>query len=457
MAVSIEKTGAGAIMLTVTVNKSDYQAELDQTLKTMRQRANIPGFRQGKAPMGIILKQYGTGAKVEAINKSVGEQLYNYIQEEKLAILGEPMPVVELGAKIDFAKDEDFSFLFEAAVAPEINVSFDKSDTATYYEIEATEEMLTGHIEQMLNQAGEYTEGDKVEDNDLVSGRLIELEGGEPKEDGLVKESALLLPRYVGDEESRNIFIGADKGATVTFSPFKAYNGNAVELASFLGVDKEAVPAYEGVDFHFEIVGIRRHVPAQLGEEFYKKVFGDDTEIKDEAGLKAEIATGFREQFSAESDFKLLQDLRPLVLAKVGKVEFAEEILKRWLLEQDKELTAEKAAEQLPAMLEDLVYKVVRDNLLKERNLLEVEREELYNFALVVVKNQFAQYGMMSVPDEVLAQQANYILDNADQARNILGRVHDTRVAGVFRDLITINTQVVSPEEFSKLVNPATE
>lgn len=451
MAVSIEKTGASAVMLTVSVSKADYQGELDQTLKTMRQRADIPGFRRGKAPMSMILKKYGTGAKVEAINQKVGQELYQYINDEKLNVLGEPMPVVELGAKIDFEKDEDFTFLFEAALAPELNVKFSKKDKLPYYHIEASEEMITAHIDQMLNQAGSYTEGESIEENDLVSGTLAELEDGVPKAGGVLNENAMFLPRYVKDEESRNLFLGAGKNAVVKFFPYKAHEGSVAELASFLGVNKEDVAKYEGVEFSFEIKGIKRHVPAELGEEFYKAIFGEEGDVNDEASLRAKVAEGFREQFDPESNFKLLQDLKALIVEKAGKVEYAEDILKRWLLERNEKMTQEQATEELPKMLEDLTYHIVRNELIKEQDI-KVEQEDVLAFAQIVAKSQFAQYGMSSVPDEVLENYAKSLIEKKETYQNFAGRVLDDKFANAVKGLVTLEEKTLSPEDFSKLL-----
>lgn len=454
MAVTIEHTSDVAAVLTVAVSKADYQPEVDKALKSYRERAEIPGFRRGKAPMGMIVKKYGTGAKVEEINRYVGRALYAYINENKLRVLGEPMPIADLGKQIDFERDEAFEFLFEVAIAPKIDVQLSKKDHIDYYRIEASEEMLTAHIDQMLNQHGAQQEAETVEERDLVRGVLAEQEHGAPKDGGLRNENAMLLPMYIKDETIRAQFIGAAKNSVVSFEPFQAYQGNEVELASFLSVDKSAVAAYEGVAFSFEIQSIGRHVPAQLDEAFFAAAFGEESEVKDEETLRAKVREGFREQFDPESDYKFLLDIRKVIIEKAGKVEYAEDILKRWLLEGNKEMTAEQAAEQLPRMLEDLTYQLVKDSALAEKNIT-VSREDVFAFAVVVAKSQFAQYGMSSVPDEMLHRYADSLLEKEETYRNLSARVLDNKFAAIVKEEVTLVEKTVSPEEFGKLMTPA--
>lgn len=453
MAVSIEYTRDVAAVITVAVSKAEYQPAVDKALKSYRDRADIPGFRRGKAPMGMIVKKYGAGAKLEEINRLVGRALYDYIHEHKLRVLGEPMPLADLEKPINFEQDDDFEFLFEVAIAPKLDVKLDKSDKLSYYHIEASDDMVQAHIDQMLNQYGSQQEADTIEERDLVRGVLAELEGGAPKEGGLRNEQAMLLPMYIKDEASRAQFVGASKNSVVTFVPYTAYQGAVSELASFLSISKDEVPQYEGVEFSFEIQSIGRHMPAQLDEAFFVSAFGEAGEVKDEETLRAKVREGFREQFDPESDYKLLMDVRGLIVAKAGEVAYAEDILKRWLLENNKEMTDAQATEQLPRMLQDLTYQLIKDDILAEHQV-EVNREEVKAFALVVAKSQFAQYGMSSVPDELLSSYAENLLKKEETYRNLSARVLDNKFAAIVKSQITLVDQFVSPEEFGKLVQP---
>lgn len=452
MAVSIKYTNDVAAVLTIDVKKADYQGNVDKALKTYRQRAEIPGFRKGNAPMGLIQKKFGVGAKVEEINKFVGQALYQYINENKLRVLGEPMASADAPQQ-DLEAGEDFQFVFDLALTPKVSCALDKGDKLPYYHIEATDEMVSEHIQQMLNSYGTQVEVDSVEANDIVKGRLVELEGGAAKAEGIELEHAMVLPLYMKDEAQKAIFVGAAKNSVVTFEPYAAYAGNQHELAAFLKIDKDAVEAYKGVQFSFEIQSISRHMPAELNDEFYAKVFGEEGDVKDEATLKAKVREGFREQFDPESDYMFLQDLRKYIVAKVGAVEYPVELLERWLKMTNDKLTEEEIKESLPSQLEGLTFQIVKDDLL-EAHKVEVTEDDVLELATIVAKSQFAQYGMSSVPDEVLAQYAKSLLEKEDTARNIRARVFENKFAAVVKGLVTLEEKTVSPEEFGKLINP---
>lgn len=449
MAVTINNTSAVAVELSVKVAKAEYQPEVTKILKDVRKNAQMPGFRKGQAPMGMIEKRFGMSAKLDAINQYVGREVYNYIQEHNLRVLGEPMPAEGQNVADLEAKDE-FEFKFEVALAPDLNIQLGKEDKIPYYNISADDAMVSAHIEQMLSQYGERREVERVEERDLVKGILTELEGGQPKEGGVVNENAMLLPLYIKDEESRAKFVGAEKNSLVVFEPYKAYEGNAAELVSFLGVDKEAVTSYEGVAFSFQIDSISRHMPAELNEAFFTAAFGEEGEVKDEATLREQVKKGFREQLDPESDYLFVVDTRKAILAKAGKVEFAEDILKRWLKSTNKEMSDEQLEREFPLMLEDLTYQLVKDGILAEHKV-SVSPEEELAFATIVAKSQFAQYGMSSVPDELLENYAKSLVSKEDTARNIRARIIDNKFANIVKGLVTVEEHNVTPEEFGKI------
>lgn len=456
MAVTIERPSNVAVVLTITVNKADYQPEVDKSLKNLQKRMEFPGFRRGKTPMGIVSKKYGEGAKVEAINQVVSEQLYQAIEDNKLSILGEPLPLADLEHVPNFATDEDFTFLFEVALTPEINVSLSKEDKLPFYQIEVSDEMLDQQVQQLLNQHGSQQEVETVELNDLVRGVLVELEGGAPKVDGRVNEKAILLPSYIKSEEVRKQFEGATKGSTLVFEPFAAYEGNGAEVSSFIGINKDEVPAYEGVSFSLEITSISRHQPAELNEAFYTAVFGPEGDVHDEASLRAKLREGFAEQFTPESDYRFLVDLRDYVLEKAGKVEYAEDFLKSWLLQKNEGMTPEEADRELPNMLRGTTFALVKNRYVREHDI-KVETADLEQFARIMAKSLFAQYGMSSAPDELIDNYAQSILKDEKQRNGIVERVVDSKFAELIKGMVTLETKTVTPEEFGKLYETSTE
>lgn len=444
MAVTIKNTSAVSAQLVVQVVKAEYQPEVTKILKDVRKRADIPGFRKGQAPMGMIEKRFGMSAKLDAINQYVGRQVFDYINDNNLRVLGEPVPADGQNVA-DLEANEEFEFTFEVALAPEVKVELNKDVTIPYYHIEAGEEMVSAHIEQMLAQHGERKEVDTIEGNDLVRGILSQV-GGE-----LRNENAMLLPQYIKDEESRNKFIGAAKNSVITFEPFKAYEGNQAELMSFLAVEKDAVASFEGVEFTFEVQSISRHIPAELNEAFFTAAFGEEGDVKDEATLREQVKAGFREQFDPESDYLFVVDTRKAILERAGKIELAEDILKRWLKSTNKDLTDEQLEREFPAMAEDLIYQLVKDGILAD-NKVSVTPEEELAFATIVAKSQFAQYGMSSVPDELLEGYAKQLIAKEETARNIRARLIDNKFANIVKGMVTVDEKKVSPEEFGKIV-----
>lgn len=448
MAVTMNNTSALAAKLVVSVTKAEYQPEVEKALKNVRKNVEEKGFRKGQAPMSMIVKKYGMAVKLDEINRLAGRQIYDYINDNKLRVLGEPIPV-EGQNVADLEGDKDFEFTFEVALAPELDIKLTKEDKIPYLKIEATDEMVSAHIEQMLAQHGSRQDVDTVEDNDLVRGILTELADGQPKEGGVVNENAMLLPLYIKNEEVRAQFVGAAKNSVIVFEPFKAYEGNGAELVSFLNIEKDAVPTYEGVQFSFQIESISRHVPAELNEAFFTAAFGEEGEVKDEATLREQVKNGFREQFDPESDYMFVVDTRKVILAKAGKVELAEDILKRWLKSTNDKLSEEQINTEYPAMVEDLVYQLVKDGIMAENNVQVTPEEELA-FATIVAKSQFAQYGMSSVPDEMLEGYAKQLISREETARNIRARLYDNKFAQIVKGMVTVEERNVSPEEFGK-------
>lgn len=451
MAVSIKQSSEVAATLTVTVSPADYQAQVDKEIKNYQKKAVLPGFRKGHAPLGLIKKQVGTSIKVDEINRFVINALFGYIDEQKLQILGQPLPVAR-EESYDFATEENFEFDYEVALAPKLNAELTKEDKLTYYRIVATKEMEDEQIQRMLDQAGKQIEAEEVQDNDVVYGRINQLENGEVKEGGIEHEQALILPRFAKNDAEKAKLVGAKLGDTVTLSPFALYNGEAPEIASLLNIEKEAVPALDGVAFSYQISKISRREPAEMNEEFFVQAFGEESDVRDEEALRANIRESFGEQFSAESDFKFTRDLRDLLLQKVGKVAYDEALLKRIFLARNTEAKEEDIERDMPKILDDITFDRLKGQIL-EANKVQIEEADVKQFALIVAKNQFAMYGMTSVPDELLSNYADTMLKDDRTRENLIDRVADTKLAAIAKEAISVEEKEVSPEEFNALMS----
>lgn len=443
--ISVDSVNA---ILKIEVKKADYQVKVDEAVKTFRKKANVPGFRPGTVPVGMVKKMYGKSILADEVNKLVGEGIYNYIQENKLNILGEPLPNQEKQQPIDFAKEEDYEFYFDIALAPEIKLGLTKKDKMDYFKIAIDEELVQKQISSYKSNYGKYeTIEDDAKETDLLKGEVVELENGAPKAGGIAVESAVLMTSYIKDEEEKAKFANVKKEAQIVFNPGKAYDGNETEIASFLHIDKDAVEAI-APEFMFTVKEITRYKEADLDQALFDKVFGEGT-VKTEAEFLDKIKESLSSQLAPDSDYKFLLDARALLESKVGDLTFPDAFLKRWLLTTGTEKTAESLEAEYPKILEDLKFHLIKEQLAKD-NDLNIEEADVRNVAMQAARVQFAQYGMVGMPDDVLANYANEMLKNKETSRNLVDKAMEEKIAACLKSLITLNEKEISLDEFKK-------
>lgn len=448
MNVSLKNNDALSGIVKLEIVKADYADQVEKNLRGFRQKANVPGFRKGMVPMGMVKKMYGKHVLLEEVNKLVSENLYKYIRENNVRILGEPLPNESEQKTLDFDKDEDFEFCFDVAFAPEINIALSKNDKLPYYQVAIDGEMLDSQVNSYRANFGAYDKVDEVEEKDLVKGTVAELENGSPKEGGIVVEDAVLMPSYIKAEDEKAKFIGAKVNTVVVFNPNTAYEGAEAEIASFLKIDKEKVAETTG-DFSFEIKEITRHQDAEMNQELFDKVFGENV-VTSEEEFKNKIKEALAEQFAPQSDFKFLTDTRDMLVERAGELNFADDLLKRWLLAANEKNTPEQIDADFPQILQDLKYQLIKDSLVKNNNL-KVEDADVEGFAKRVAKAQFAQYGMLSVPEDVLNNYAKDMLKNKQTLQNILDRAIEEKLAAWLKEQVELDVKEVSADEFNKL------
>ncbi|MEG1573910.1 MAG: trigger factor family protein, partial [Bacteroidales bacterium] len=357
MNVSEKSTGNVSAEIIVKIVKADYQDGVDKALRSYRQKANIPGFRKGMVPMGMINKMVGKSVLIEEINKLVSEQLYNYIRDKKMGVLGEPLPAEEQ-KDIDFDTQEDFEFKFDIALAPEINLDLSKKDKIDYDDIIVDSDMIQKQVDAFCNRFGKQDEAEIVNEKDIVKGKFTELNAdGTPKDGGIVVETGMVSPNYIKSEEDKKKFIGANKGSKVVFNPAASCGGNDTELASMLHIKKEEAAAVKS-DFEVEISSILSFKPAEVNQELFDNAFGKDT-VKDEAEFKSRVSAMISDQIAPEADYKFAIDVRKYVETKVGDMVFADEILKRWLKFNDTENKLQSVDEEYKKMLPDLKWQLI--------------------------------------------------------------------------------------------------
>ncbi len=435
-------------ILTVSVAKADYQEKVEKSLKDFRKKANVPGFRPGTVPMGMVKKMYGKSVLADEINKIVGENLYKYIQDNQLDVLGEPLPNLEKQQPIDFSQEGDYEFFFDVALAPEINLSLSKNDKITYYKIEADEELVERQIASYKQNYGKYEsiqEGAK--DTDLLKGKVVELENGQPKQGGIVVENAVLMASYMKNKEEQQKFEGAKAGDTIVFNPGKAYDGNEAEIASFLHIKKEEIQDI-APEFSFEITDVTRYQEAELDQALFDKVFGENV-ITTEADFRAKVKELIQQQFAPDSDYKFMLDAKVLLEEKVGNLQFPDVLLKRWLLATGKDKTAESIDAEYPAIEKDLTFHLIKEKISKD-NDLKIEESDVMAIAKEAARAQFAQYGMMSIADEMVENYAKEILKNKESARNLVDRAMEGKIIESLKSTLGVEEKTISVEEFKK-------
>ena len=436
-------------LLTVKLEKADYQEKVDKSLKTFRQKAQIPGFRKGMVPMSLVKKMYGKSVIAEEVNKLLSEKVYDYIKSNNVNMLGEPLPNEEKQQVIDFDTMEEFEFVFDIALAPEFKAEVSNTDKVDYYTIEVTDEMVENQVKAYTERNGKYDQVSAYEDNDMLKGLIAELdENGNTKEGGIQVEGAVLMPSYMKNDEQKAIFANAKVNDVLVFNPNAAYDGHDAEIASLLKIEKEAAAEMKS-NFSFQVEEITRFVPGDLNQELFDQVFGKDA-VKTEEEFRAKVKEGIAAQFVADSDYKFLIDARKMLMEKVGKLEFPDALLKRIMLLNNKEKGEEFVAENYEKSVEELTWHLIKEQLVKD-NEIKVEQEDVINMAKDATKAQFAQYGMMTVPEDILENYAQEMLKKKENVDGLVGRVVEAKLATALKAKVTLNNKTVSMEEFNKM------
>ena len=449
MNVSFQNIDKVSGLLTVKLEKADYQEKVDKSLKTFRQKAQIPGFRKGMVPMNLVKKMYGKSVIAEEVNKLLSEKVYDYIKSNNVNMLGEPLPNEEKQQVIDFDTMEEFEFVFDIALAPEFKAEVSNTDKVDYYTIEVTDEMVENQVKAYTQRNGKYDQVSAYEDNDMLKGLIAELdENGNTKEGGIQVEGAVLMPSYMKNEEQKAIFANAKVNDVLVFNPNVAYDGHDAEIASLLKIEKEAAAEMKS-NFSFQVEEITRFVPGDLNQELFDQVFGKDA-VKTEEEFRAKVKEGIAAQFVADSDYKFLIDARKMLMEKVGKLEFPDALLKRIMLLNNKEKGEEFVVENYEKSVEELTWHLIKEQLVKD-NEIKVEQEDVINMAKDATKAQFAQYGMMTVPEDILENYAQEMLKKKENVDGLVGRVVEAKLATALKAKVTLNNKTVSMEEFNKM------
>ena len=439
-------------LMTITVEKADYEEKVEKTLKDYRKKAQVPGFRPGMVPMGLIKKQYGTAVKVDEVNRLLGEKLYEYVRENKIQMLGEPLPNEEKQQPQDFEKSDSYTFVFDIAVAPEFKAELTAKDKVAYYNIKVDDKLVDDQVQMYASQAGEFVQAQEWTGNDTLKGDLRQLDDkGNTLEGGIETEGGMIMPSYIKGEDEKKKFEGCKPGDIITFNPKKAYPENDAEVAALLKVDKEQVKELTA-DFSFQVTEIRHFQPAAIDEKLFERVFGEG--VKDEADFRQRISDTIKPQLQVNSDFKFMQDVRKYMENKVGELTFPEALLKRVMLNNNKDKGEDFVEKNFKASIDELKWHLIKEQLVVANNI-KVEDADLKEVAKAAMRQQFAQYGMTNIPEDVLENYAAEQLKKRENVDQFVDRAIDAKLTEALKGVVKLDTKEVTLDEFNKMMQEA--
>ena len=442
-----ENTNNLNAILNVKVEQADYAERVEKVLKDYRKQARVDGFRPGMVPMGIIKKMYHTPVLVDEVNKLVSESLFNYLKENNVNILGEPLPHKDEERKFDFAKDTEFEFKFDLGLAPELSLEVNAKDKVPFYKIKVDKIQQDEYKDSLLQRFGEFKAVEKAGNDELIKGTLIKVDKeGNEIENGIRVDNISMSLEMMKDDDQRVLFSGAAGGDQVVFDVKKAFP-NDTELASLLRIDKTEVAMLEGT-FKCYIDEVNKFERAELGQEFYDKVYGEG-EVKTEEEFTGRVTEEIALNYERESEYRFMVDAREALIKK-AKIDLPVEFLKRWMVETNEQITEEQVAEDFEKYEDDFRWQLIKEHLLKQQDI-KVSEEEALEAAKGMALNQYMQYGMSNVPDEYLENYAKEMMSKPEEARKFYEQKGEEKLISYIKSTVKLDEKEVSSEKFRKL------
>lgn len=447
MNIQFNKTSDVAAELTISFEKADYQERVEKALKDYRKKATLPGFRPGQVPTSLLRKRFGGEITAEEVQKLLSEKLYGYLREEKVDMLGEPL-ASEKQQPIDFDA-EQLEFIFDIALAPQFDAKLTDKDKVPFYNIEVTDEMVDGQVKAYAQRGGHYDKVDSYADGDMVKGHIAELDAdGNILEGGIQKEDAVMLPSYFKNDDQKRKFEGLQVNTVVTINPAEAYENSAIELSSLLGITKEEAENVRS-NFSFQVNEITRYVPAELTQELFDSVFGQGN-VKSEDEFRARVKAQMEEQFSRDSQFRFLIDVREYLEKRIGQLQWPDELLKRIMRANNPDKDEQYVEDNYAGSIKELEWHLIKEQLADQTGI-KVEQDDVLESAKEQTRMQFAQYGMANVPEEIITNYANEQLKKRDQLDNLVARTVERKLGEALKDVVKLQKKNVSIDEFNKL------
>lgn len=447
MNVRLDKNGNVSGVLTISLVEEDYQDEVKKQLSLLGRRRPIKGFRPGHVPASLLKKHYGGQVTAEVVDEIVSRELTNYIRENNIDLLGEPM--LSKDTKVDLVNEKNFEFKFDLGFAPEFELKLDKRVKVPYYNIEVSQAMVDDQSNAYKKRFGTQVPGDVSTEDALLRGSMEELDkDGNVMDGGIKVERTIVSPKYLKDEVEKAKFVGLKVNDTITFNPRVSSGSNVTEMAAMLAIDKDQAENVES-DFTFKVEEILVNKDAELGQELYDMVFGKDV-VKTEEDYYAKIKEMLAGQLKSDSNYRFTIDAEKVLVKKVGELELPDEFLKRYLMSINKDTEPSKIEEEYPRTRGEIVWQLIKEKVAKQYDV-KIEKEDQMRLARIYAAQQFAQYGIGNVPDETLDRYAGELMENKDYAKEINRRAFEDKVFATIRDNVSLTEKDVTAEEFNKL------
>ena len=451
MEIKFEKTGEARGVITVSVTEADYANKVTDKLKEFGKTHTVPGFRKGHCSIGELRKRFGREMKSEAINEVVFNAVYDYIRDNNLKVLGQPLPAQSKAIDL---KDADYTFTYDVALWPELNMTIDKSVTLPFYTIEVTDEMKAEQDKALCERFGAQVPGEEVDDKAVIKGSIMQLdaEGNvRTDEEAIQVVSGIVAPFLFKNKEEADKFLGKHVGDKVVFNPFKAADGSVAEISSMLNIDKEKA-ADEKSDFEFVISEIIVLKPAEHNQDFYDDVFGKDKVHNEEEYQKA-LADMIAAALAPNSFQLFNRDAHDYLVNTYGEMKLDNELLKKWMLAQDANADAEQLDKEFDNMIPGIKWEIISGEV-AEKLGVKIEEADLLARANFIARQQLQQYGMYNMDEETVADMGKRILADKNYRRHIASEVEELKMFDAFREAITLDEKTISLDEFRKLANP---
>ena len=442
MNISLQNIDKVNAEMTVVVEPADYAENYKKGIKEAQKKANLPGFRPGMVPAGLIKKKFGPGIMAEEINVLLQDKMFAYIRENKVNMLGSPLPKEENNS-VSMMEGETFTFKFDIALAPEFDATLGKDDKVPYYHVEVSDQMVENQLDMYRQRGGKYDTVQEYQDGDMIKGIITELDVETP----VTAEGAVMLPRYFKNDDQKKLFEGAKPNDVVKFNPATAYDNNEAELTSLLKVDKEDALNHKG-DFQIQITEITRFVPGELTQDLFDSVYPGG-EVKTAEDFRARIKASIADQFAKDSDYRFILDVRKYEMEKIGQLEFPDDKLKKIML-ANADGDQEKVDRNYEKSREELTWHLIKEQLV-EKCQIKVDDDDVKGMAKEVTRMQFAQYGMMNLPEEYLENSVKEMLKKRETVDNLIDRCIEVKLGAALKALVTLDEKTVTAEEFNKM------